>query len=143
MRSTKTASGSNSYGTAGVVTLLTGPFGALVKDKDVEVAAGTEFTIYIPWQCSTAARFSRRSRVCNKSVFVFSCLCGRQFQKEGKAAFHCPDCGRLLVVEWRAEYAEIAVSSRGLRASAAADPGLHPSLQHSTGAKLDSVAAGV
>jgi hypothetical protein len=47
LRSSKTASGSDSYGTAGVVTLLTGPFGALVKGKDIEVAAGTEFTIYI------------------------------------------------------------------------------------------------
>ena len=36
----------------------------------------------------------------NTSVFIFSCLCGRQFQKEGKEAFHCPDCGRLLLVEW-------------------------------------------
>jgi hypothetical protein len=47
LRSSKTASGSDSYGTAGVVTLLTGPLGALVKGKDVEVPAGTEFTIYI------------------------------------------------------------------------------------------------
>ena len=44
LRSSKTASGSDSYGTAGVVTLL---LGALVKGKDVEVPAGTEFTIYI------------------------------------------------------------------------------------------------
>jgi hypothetical protein len=47
LRSSKTASGSDSYGTAGVVTLLTGPLGALVKGKDVEVPAGTGFTIYI------------------------------------------------------------------------------------------------
>ena len=47
LRSSKTATGSDSYGTAGVVTLLTGPLGALVKGKDVEVPAGTEFTIYI------------------------------------------------------------------------------------------------
>ena len=47
LRSSKTASGSDSYGTAGVVTLLTGPLGALVKGKDVDVPAGSEFTIYI------------------------------------------------------------------------------------------------
>ena len=47
LRASKTASGIDSYGTAGVVTILTGPLGALVKGKDVEVAAGTEFTIYI------------------------------------------------------------------------------------------------
>ena len=47
LRSSKTATGSDSYGKAGVVTLLTGPFGALVKDKDIEVPAGTAFTIYI------------------------------------------------------------------------------------------------
>jgi predicted RNA-binding Zn-ribbon protein involved in translation (DUF1610 family) len=45
----------------------------------------------------------------NKSVFVFACLCGREFQKERKKAFHCPDCGRLLVLEWRVECAEVAV----------------------------------
>jgi len=45
LRSSKTATGSDSYGTAGVVTLLTGPLGALVKGKDVEVPAGTEFSI--------------------------------------------------------------------------------------------------
>jgi hypothetical protein len=47
LRSSKTATGSDSYGKAGVVTILTGPFGALVKGKDIEVPAGTEFTIYI------------------------------------------------------------------------------------------------
>jgi hypothetical protein len=47
LRASKTASGTDSYGTAGVVTILTGPLGALVKGKDIEVAAGTEFTIYI------------------------------------------------------------------------------------------------
>jgi hypothetical protein len=45
LRSSKTATGSDSYGTVGVVTLLTGPLGALVKGKDVEVPAGTEFSI--------------------------------------------------------------------------------------------------
>lgn len=39
--------GKDLYGTAGVVTLLTGPFGVFVKGKDVEVPAGTEYTIYI------------------------------------------------------------------------------------------------
>jgi hypothetical protein len=47
LRASKTASGTDSYGKAGVVTILTGPLGALVKGKDVEVAAGTVFTIYI------------------------------------------------------------------------------------------------
>ena len=42
LRSSQTASGADSYGTAGVVTLLSGPFGALVKGKDVEVQAGCE-----------------------------------------------------------------------------------------------------
>jgi len=39
----------------------------------------------------------------NKSVFIFSCLCGRQFQKEEKESFQCPDCERLLIVEWGVE----------------------------------------
>lgn len=39
----------------------------------------------------------------NRSVFIFSCVCGRQFQKEDRGSFHCPDCGRLLVLEWRAD----------------------------------------
>ena len=47
LRSSKAVTGSDSYGKAGVVTLLTGPLGALVKGQDVEVPAGTEFTIYI------------------------------------------------------------------------------------------------
>ena len=38
--------GKDLYGTAGVVTILTGPFGVFVKGKDVEVAAGTEYTVY-------------------------------------------------------------------------------------------------
>jgi predicted RNA-binding Zn-ribbon protein involved in translation (DUF1610 family) len=51
-----------------------------------------------------------------KSVFIFACLCGREFQKEEKESFHCPDCGRLLILEWgvevaRSECAEMAVSS--------------------------------
>ena len=48
----------------------------------------------------------------NTSVFIFSCLCGRQFQKEGKESFHCSDCGRLLVVEWGVEAeGEMAVTT--------------------------------
>lgn len=39
----------------------------------------------------------------NRSVFIFSCVCGRQFQQEERESFHCPDCGRLLVLEWRAD----------------------------------------
>jgi hypothetical protein len=46
--------------------------------------------------------FNRRLAVL-RSVFIFSCVCGCEFQKEGKEAFHCPDCGRLLVLDWRAE----------------------------------------
>jgi DNA-directed RNA polymerase subunit RPC12/RpoP len=41
--------------------------------------------------------------VCNRSVFVFSCVCGREFHKEEKESFSCPDCGRQLVLEWRGE----------------------------------------
>jgi len=47
LRSTREAKGADSYGAAGVVTILAGPFGALVKGKDVELGAGTEFTIFI------------------------------------------------------------------------------------------------
>ena len=57
-----------------------------------------------------SARFSSRFRVPNKSVFIFACLCGRQFQKEEKEAFRCPDCGRLLVLEWCVECSEMTVS---------------------------------
>lgn len=42
----------------------------------------------------------------SKSIFIFSCLCGCEFQKEEKEAFRCPECGRLLVLEWRPEYDE-------------------------------------
>ena len=50
-----------------------------------------------------------------KSVFIFACLCSREFQEEEKQPFHCPDCGRMLIVEWRVEVArsegaEMAVS---------------------------------
>lgn len=43
----KRVQGDESFVKAGVVTYLTGPFGALVKGKDVEINAGTEYTIYI------------------------------------------------------------------------------------------------
>ena len=38
--------GKDLYGTAGVVTILTGPFGVFVKGKDVEIPAGTEYVVY-------------------------------------------------------------------------------------------------
>jgi hypothetical protein len=47
LRATKEAKGGDSYGKAGVVTILAGPFGALVKGKNVDIAAGTVFTIFI------------------------------------------------------------------------------------------------
>ena len=51
-----------------------------------------------------------------KSVFIFACLCGREFQKEEKESFQCPDCGRMLILEWQGEVArsectDMAVSS--------------------------------
>jgi hypothetical protein len=47
LRSTKELKGEESYGKAGVVTILAGPFGAFVKGKDIDVPAGTEYAIYI------------------------------------------------------------------------------------------------
>lgn len=47
LRSSKENKGDESFGKAGVVTILAGPFGALVRGKDVEIEAGTEYTIYI------------------------------------------------------------------------------------------------
>jgi DNA-directed RNA polymerase subunit RPC12/RpoP len=41
--------------------------------------------------------------VLSKSAFFFSCICGRAFQKEERETFRCPDCGRLLVLDWRPE----------------------------------------
>ncbi len=35
------------------------------------------------------------------SVYKFSCLCGREFQTREKGTFECPDCHRVLVLEWR------------------------------------------
>lgn len=46
LRASQSLKGKDLYGTAGVVTILTGPFGVFVKGKDVEVPAGTEYTIY-------------------------------------------------------------------------------------------------
>ena len=46
LRASREARGSDNFGKAGVVTLLTGPFGIFVKGKDVEVPAGTEYTIF-------------------------------------------------------------------------------------------------
>lgn len=47
LRATRETKGDESYGKAGVVTIIAGPFGALVKGKDVELSAGTEYIIYI------------------------------------------------------------------------------------------------
>jgi len=47
LRATKETKGGDSYGKAGVVTLLAGPFGALVKGKDVDIVTGTQFTIFV------------------------------------------------------------------------------------------------
>jgi hypothetical protein len=55
------------------------------------------------WSRPSNVVFNRRFAVLNRSVFIFSCMCGCEFQKEGKGSFHCPECGRLLVLEWRAE----------------------------------------
>ncbi len=47
LRSTREIKGDDSYGKAGVVTLLAGPLGFLVKGKDVEIEAGAEYTIFV------------------------------------------------------------------------------------------------
>lgn len=47
LRSTKENQGDNSFGKAGVVGLLAGPFAGFVRGKDVEIETGTEYTIYI------------------------------------------------------------------------------------------------
>jgi hypothetical protein len=47
LRSTRAVKGDDSYGKAGVVTLLVGPLGFLVKGKNVEIQSGTEYTIFI------------------------------------------------------------------------------------------------
>lgn len=47
LRSTREIKGDDSYGKAGVVTLLAGPLGFLVKGKNVEIEAGAEYTIFV------------------------------------------------------------------------------------------------
>ena len=47
LRSTREIKGDDSYGKAGVITILGGPLGFLVKGKDVEIDAGTEYTIFV------------------------------------------------------------------------------------------------
>lgn len=47
LREIKKREGNNDYVKAGVVTYLTGIGGVFVKGKDVEIEAGTEWTIYI------------------------------------------------------------------------------------------------
>lgn len=47
LRYSREMRGEGRAGTAGVVTWLTGPFGFFVKGKDVEIPAGTEYTIFI------------------------------------------------------------------------------------------------
>ena len=47
LRSTREIKGDDSYGKAGVVTLLAGPLGFLVKGKNVEIGAGAEYTIFV------------------------------------------------------------------------------------------------
>ena len=50
LRTAKKLEGDESHVKAGVVTYLAGPFGALVKGKDVVVEAGTTYTIFIDGQ---------------------------------------------------------------------------------------------
>jgi hypothetical protein len=47
LRFSRSLRGKDLYGTAGVVTILTGPFGVFVKGKNVEVTTGTEYTIFV------------------------------------------------------------------------------------------------
>lgn len=47
LRYSREMRGEGRAATAGVVTWLAGPFGFFVKGKDVEIPAGTEYTIYI------------------------------------------------------------------------------------------------
>lgn len=47
LRVTRSREGDESYVKTGVVVYLAGPFGALVKGKDVEIEAGSEYVIYI------------------------------------------------------------------------------------------------
>ena len=47
LRTNRSHRGKDRYVKAGVVTLITGPFGALVKGKDIEIPTGTEYVLYI------------------------------------------------------------------------------------------------
>ena len=47
LRATQSAKGQEKYAKAGVITLLTGPFGYFVKGRDIDIPAGTEYTIFI------------------------------------------------------------------------------------------------
>lgn len=55
LRATRELRGQDKFGVAGVVTILTGPFGFFVKGKDVVVPAGTEYTIFIDGERSVDA----------------------------------------------------------------------------------------
>lgn len=55
LRATRELRGRDMYGVAGVVTILTGPFGFFVKGKNIVVPAGTEYTIYIDGERSVEA----------------------------------------------------------------------------------------
>jgi DNA-directed RNA polymerase subunit RPC12/RpoP len=46
------------------------------------------------------------------SIYVFSCVCGRKLRTATGGAFRCPDCGRLLVVDWRPAAVEDAEADR-------------------------------
>jgi len=43
------------------------------------------------------------------SVFVFSCLCGREFESITGASLRCESCGRLLVLDWGAAALEASI----------------------------------
>jgi len=47
LRTERSLRGGDRYTKAGVVTLIAGPFGIFVKGKNVEVPAGTEYTLYL------------------------------------------------------------------------------------------------
>jgi DNA-directed RNA polymerase subunit RPC12/RpoP len=35
-------------------------------------------------------------------MYVFSCLCGRKFRTVAGGSFRCPNCDRLVLVDWKA-----------------------------------------
>lgn len=59
LRATRQRQGEESYVKAGVVTYLAGPFGLMVKGKDVEIKAGTEYTIFIDGERRISLRPTR------------------------------------------------------------------------------------